>query len=245
MPEVTRQEHAEGLTVTEHGREPKTKGDSLHLVSHSPLFYWWPVWAIGFVMALITYWSGETARLGANPAEKIHSNTALGVTYVCVALAVVIFTNVTMRGLVAGVAILGALFMAVLFAWLGWWTTIVNLIPDITIHMNYGFYIVTSTVLFVMWAFTFFVYDRLTYWRVVPGQVTQEHLVGGGEQTYDANGLRLEEFHDDPFRHYLLGFGTGDMKMTVPGGDEFYLPNVLFAEAKITKAQKLIARKPD
>src|SRR6516225_11239969 len=28
------------------------------IISHSPLFYWWPVWAIGFVMAAVSYMSG-------------------------------------------------------------------------------------------------------------------------------------------------------------------------------------------
>jgi hypothetical protein len=30
----------------------------LVVVSHSPLFYWWPVWAVGFMMAGLTYWNG-------------------------------------------------------------------------------------------------------------------------------------------------------------------------------------------
>src|ERR1700726_398958 len=28
------------------------------VISHSPLFYWWPVWAVGFLMAALTYWYG-------------------------------------------------------------------------------------------------------------------------------------------------------------------------------------------
>src|SRR5262249_18721215 len=28
------------------------------VISPSPLFYWWPVWAVGFVMALLTYLHG-------------------------------------------------------------------------------------------------------------------------------------------------------------------------------------------
>ena len=28
------------------------------VISHSPLFYWWPVWAVGFLMALLTYLRG-------------------------------------------------------------------------------------------------------------------------------------------------------------------------------------------
>jgi hypothetical protein len=28
------------------------------IISHSPLFYWWPVWAVGFLMAALTYLHG-------------------------------------------------------------------------------------------------------------------------------------------------------------------------------------------
>jgi hypothetical protein len=29
------------------------------VISHSPLFYWWPVWVVGFLMAGLSYWQGE------------------------------------------------------------------------------------------------------------------------------------------------------------------------------------------
>jgi hypothetical protein len=29
------------------------------IVSHTPFFYWWPLWAVGFLMAGLTYWHGE------------------------------------------------------------------------------------------------------------------------------------------------------------------------------------------
>jgi hypothetical protein len=28
------------------------------VISHSPLFYWWPVWAVGFLLAGLSYWEG-------------------------------------------------------------------------------------------------------------------------------------------------------------------------------------------
>jgi hypothetical protein len=28
------------------------------VISHSPLFYWWPVWAVGFLMAGLSWWQG-------------------------------------------------------------------------------------------------------------------------------------------------------------------------------------------
>src|SRR5436309_74864 len=31
----------------------------VRVYSHSPMLYWWPVWATGFVMAFITYLDGH------------------------------------------------------------------------------------------------------------------------------------------------------------------------------------------
>ncbi|HKB36662.1 MAG TPA: hypothetical protein VKD72_09425, partial [Gemmataceae bacterium] len=33
------------------------------VISHSPLFYWWPVWAVGFIMAGLSYWQGYQMAL--------------------------------------------------------------------------------------------------------------------------------------------------------------------------------------
>lgn len=44
-------------------RRPSTRvgagEDTIKIVSHSDLFYWWPVWAVGFLMAFLTYQSGH------------------------------------------------------------------------------------------------------------------------------------------------------------------------------------------
>src|SRR6516225_9017696 len=37
-----------------------TKGsDQIKVVQHSMLFYWWPVWAVGFLLFLVTWVGGE------------------------------------------------------------------------------------------------------------------------------------------------------------------------------------------
>ena len=38
----------------------------IRLYSHSPIFYWWPVWLVGFLMALLTYLDG--GRMAVVPA---------------------------------------------------------------------------------------------------------------------------------------------------------------------------------
>jgi hypothetical protein len=38
---------------------PDQRPTEVVIVSHSPLFYWWPVWAVGFLMAALTFWQGD------------------------------------------------------------------------------------------------------------------------------------------------------------------------------------------
>ena len=38
---------------------PDERPAEVVIISHSPLFYWWPVWAVGFLMALLSYWRGD------------------------------------------------------------------------------------------------------------------------------------------------------------------------------------------
>src|SRR5262245_48559602 len=38
---------------------PTERRQEVVVISHSPLFYWWPVWAVGFLMAVLTYLYGH------------------------------------------------------------------------------------------------------------------------------------------------------------------------------------------
>jgi hypothetical protein len=38
---------------------PSAVQSRIKIVSHSDLFYWWPVWAVGFLMAFLTYQGGH------------------------------------------------------------------------------------------------------------------------------------------------------------------------------------------
>jgi hypothetical protein len=47
---------------------PRDTRREIIIVSHSGLFYWWPVWAVGFLMALITIFGGD--RMATIPAKS-------------------------------------------------------------------------------------------------------------------------------------------------------------------------------
>jgi hypothetical protein len=136
--------------------------------------------------------------------------------------------------------------VTVLFAWLGWWNSILRIIPQLTVYMNFGFYITFSTLLLVIWALRFFIFDRLVFWRVRPGQLTEEHMIGGGEQSYDTRGMLFEQRANDFFRH-TVGLGSADLLLITTGArkEEIDIPNVLFANRKIRTMQRLIAIKPE
>lgn len=50
----------------------------IRVVSHSTLFYWWPVWALGFIMALVTFFSSQRMVIVSRAAEHF-SNAAVTV----------------------------------------------------------------------------------------------------------------------------------------------------------------------
>lgn len=212
------------------------------IYGHSTLFFWWPAWAIGFVIALLN--AGEEKFLAQ--AEGGQPSSALGLTYLAVLLLLIIFTNVRLRGINSVVALLAVAFIAVVLAWFGWWDKIAKLIPYLSVHMNTGFYVVFSTGLLIIWLVMVFVFDRLTYWRIRPGQMTEEHLIGGGAESFDTNGLRFQKLSSDFFRS-TLGFGASDLRATAAGSRAavIEISNVIFVDRKVHAIEKLISVKPE
>ena len=217
----------------------------IKLISHSDVFYWWPAWVVGYVMALVSYGQPSQPAADGTVISYIHPSNNPGLIFITVIALLVIFTNSKLRGIYSVVTIVTLAFFAVLFAWLNWWDEILSVIPNLSAHANMGFYLVFASALLLIWLLGMFVFDRLTYWRVRPGQLIEWHLVGGGEQTYDTNGLLFEKREQDLFRHWLLGLGAGDLRLTARGKDVIDIRNVLFANSKVKAIEKMVAVKPD
>ena len=217
------------------------------LISHSTLFYWWPVWVTGFIMAFVVYMQGGIVELNEAKRASIYTTSGPGLTFMLVLFLVIIFTNLRIRGMASLALVLGLGFVAMVISWMGWWDDIFKAIPELSIQLNMGFYLAFSTLLFIAWALAFFVFDRLTYWRVRPGQITEERIIGGGELSYDTRGMLFEQHADDFFRHIILGLGAGDLKLVTTGAKKtsIEMPNVLFAQSKVRRIQRLVAVKPD
>jgi hypothetical protein len=204
--------------------------------SHSTLVYWWPAWAFGFLFAFFN-------TILSN-ADSEQPPSGLGLSYVALLLLLIIFSNVRLRGIYSVVTLLAIAFIVVLFAWLGWWDEIARIIPYLEVRMNTGFYLVFSTALLFVWSIMFFIFDRMTFWRVRPGQMTVEHLIGGGAESFDSNALRFQKLNSDLFRAGL-SLGAGDLQVVGAGPAPMTMSNVLFADRKVRAIERLISVKPE
>jgi len=233
-----------GLTpVSPHADHPVHE---LRIYSHSTFFYWWPVWVTGYIMALVTRIDGQETQIG-DTMVWMHQSKNLGVLFTLMFFLVILITNISLRGLASVVAILAAAFGALLLAYFGMWEEVLNWLGRVAIYMNMGFYMFFSSLVFFVWAFSVFVYDRLSYWRVTPGQLTHDTVIGGAQKSYDTRGMVFEKHRQDLFRHWIVGLGSGDIQISTTGArrETFSIPNVLFVDSKISEVQKLIAMQPD
>ncbi len=217
------------------------------IISHSNIFYWWPAWMAGFAVALISYMQGRDVAVVPEVVERVHPSNNPGIFFIAVLVLLVVLTNTRLRGIYSVVTVVTVAFFVVLFAWFGWWDNILSFIPHLSARANVGFYLLFSTALLTVWLLAFFVFDRLIIWRVRPGQMIEERLIGGQARSYDTNGLVFERRGQDLFHDVILGLGAGDLTLTIGGANEetIQIPNVLFVDRKVKAIERLIAVKPE
>ena len=214
---------------------------------HSALFYWWPLWAAGYVMALLTWWHHDEAVIGPN-REWFYPNQNLGVIFALVLFVLTVVTSTTIKGMKAALIIAAGAFFTLLFVHLNWWESILGWLGHQSISLSFGFYFFYSTLLCLAWVVSVFVIDHMGFWRFRPGQITHEYLGGIVENSYDTDNMTFTlNRQDDFFRHWFIGLGSGDLHMQTMGGQGMKLKveNVLFVGAKMFEIQRLIATKPD
>jgi hypothetical protein len=253
-----------------------TSTRQVQIVAHSMLFYWWPVWAVGLVMAGLTWLDGHRlavvpagtrvvegvegnrealvlpagAHLPVDPATgkpreptlRMASHSSYGVVFFVVVLVVLFITNVPIRGLWSMVAIITVVLGTIVLALAGWWDDIFEAAAHSHVYINAFGYMAISLPLLVLWLVGVLLFDRQMYMIFAPGQLLVHQEIGGGEVAYDALGMVVAKRRSDLFRHWLLGFGSGDLLVKTAGANaqQFEMHNVLSVGKKLQLVQQML-----
>lgn len=260
------------------------------LISHSMLFYWWPIWLIGFLMAGLTWYEDsrlailpsqlsvkagergekansyrvdvkpdrdtgaldEAARLSDVPGAvpnpfptRVSRKAWMGPLFCVILLLTVVITNVQLRGLWSFLVLLMLLVIALALSLFGAWEKLLSAVGDLHIYINMAGYLFIASVVFGLWLVSVLIFDQRTYIKVTPGQIQVCEHVGAAIRTYDTVGISFEKQRDDIFRHWLLGFFSGDLIVKTSGAERetIRLPNVLWIGWRLEELQKLLAEK--
>jgi hypothetical protein len=163
------------------------------------------------------------------PRLRMLPGNDAGIVWAMTLCLVIIISQVSLRGLWSLVVILVTIFAVVLLAILGLWTPILQAVRVIDIHITGFSYLSISLFLFVVWLIVFLFFDRQVYMVFTRGQLRVKVAISQGETVFDTRGMVLERHRDDLFRHWLLGFGSGDLTVRTGGSNPQQLvwPNVL------------------
>lgn len=272
---------------------PEPKKREILIISHCSLFYWWPVWLVGFILGTVSYFSGhlmaivpygttakfEAATVKAEPKQKgdpgevkidalhlpahkphlpkdpehneqpeqphlrVSPYKELGVFFIAVLLMVIAITNIPLRGLWSVLIVVVIFAIVVLFLFLGVWNTILGWISVLDIRITAGGYFTLSLTLFALWLIVILLFDRQVYILFKPGQMHVRQEIGDAEIVYPTNGITLEKERSQFFRHWILGFGSGDLIVRTAGANpkEIHMPNVLRIGRKEREIAQLLA----
>lgn len=223
---------------------------------HSPILYWWVVWAYGFVCAALTYLQGETFTIGGGKPLLIHPSAWVGVSFTMLLLFVTLATIVRARGVNAILLLLLLVLTIVATQLVMNVQGLFKTPPAILVHMNLAFYMMFSSVLFVVWFIIIFITDRLTFWRFKPSQIEKVQrfasALGRAPESYSVMHVRLTRFSDDLLAHKvlglgILGLGTSDIdgKIAIFGGgnEQFRIDHVWAAKGSLKEIQAMMGPK--
>ena len=143
-------------------------------------------------MALLTWLHHDEVIIGGK-AESFHPSQNLGVIYTLLFLLLIVITSASVRGMKAALIIAALAFLTLLFVHLNWWDAILGWLGHQSISLSLGFYLFSSSLLFLAWLISVFVIDHMSFWRFRPGQVTHEYLGGIVDKSYDTDNMVLHE----------------------------------------------------
>ena len=178
------------------------------------------------------------------PASMTVARTnSLGVIFVATLFVVALVSTLTLRGLVSLFVIVLMIAAVVTFALLDWWDDILGFFGGLDIRMNAAGYLFVAVPLFLAWLFVVFIYDRQIYMVVDEGQIRYVRDIGDSAMVVPAEGSLVEKKRNDVFRHWLFGFGTGDIQIKTQNGQVIELDNVINANQKLAVVNDMLRHK--
>jgi hypothetical protein len=232
----------------------------MRVYTHTGLLYWWPVWAVGLLMALWTLLENRHMALVADGAVvqenvivapegtspiltpvHVSASKVPGVLFVATILAVLTFGSGWLRGWRAYTFAATATAALLLVAWLEGWDDLARWAAYLHVHINLGGYLVLSGGLLALWLFQVLVVDRRKFVVFSLSQVRVHNEIGEQEQAYDTIGIAFEKEQYDWFRR-LVGFGAGDLRVRV-GGQWIQVRNVVHVGRRLDDIERLLRTK--
>jgi hypothetical protein len=176
---------------------------------------------------------------------RVSSNRDFGMVYLVVLLLVIAGTNIPLRGLGWVVALLLVLLLTGLLAYFDIWGSILDALGGLHVEISLAAYLLPSMVLLALWLTTVFGFDQLRCVRFTAGQFTVYQAIGDGREVYSTERVTIQKKRSDPFRHWILGLGAGDLIINVPNRSrEIILSDVLFADRRIQEISALMKLRP-
>jgi hypothetical protein len=162
-------------------------------------------------------------------ATHVSQHAWPGSVFVMVLLLTIMITNIPLRGLWSFLVIILLIVVALFITVFHGWDILFERVANLRVYINLAGYLFIATVVFILWAVATFVFDQRTYMIITPGQIKVCEHIGDAVRTYDTVGMTFEKQRADLFRHYILGFGSGDLVVRTAGAErhEIVLQNVL------------------
>jgi uncharacterized membrane protein len=198
-------------------------------------------------MALLTWFDHDAVLIG-DKVRWFHPSRDPGVIYTLLLILLIVITGSRVRGIKAALILSTIAFFTLLFVHLGWFDPVLAFVGDQSISLSYGYYVFSSTVLFAIWLTSVFLIDHLSFWRFRPGQVSHEYVGGIVNNIYDTDNMTIQlKREDDFFRHWIVGFGSGDIHLQTMGGKGVAVDilNVILVGPRVRQIKNLIATVPD
>jgi hypothetical protein len=168
-----------------------------------------------------------------------------GILFAFTILLVAVVSSLVLRGLVSLVALIAIIAVVLALALFNLWDDVFRFFGGLDIRMNAAGYLFIGVPLFLLWVAAFTIYDRQSYVVFDEGQIRYVREVGESEIVLQAERTLVEKKRSDVFRHWLIGFGTGDLVIRAGGnnGQEIELENVVNINRKLEVINYMLQHK--